>query len=71
MFYKIFKYDYQKYKNQKPDRKLGPDKLKNFKGWISMLIQIHLHWFFWIWPLEVHKPETGQKTGPRTNWKFL
>ena len=26
---------------------------------------------FSIGPLEVQKPETGQKTGPRTNRKFL
>ena len=64
----FFQYNHQKYKNRKPDRKPDTGPRANEPVYQKKFAYIKI---VLIQPPEVQKPETGQKTGSRTNQNFL
>ena len=60
----FFQFDYQKFKNWKPDKKPDPGKTGKFYGLMFMSIQIHLHRNFS--DLIIRSTKTGNRTENRT-----
>ena len=57
---KFFRFDHQKCKNRKPDKKPDPGQTGKLYRWIFMSIQIHLHWIYF--DLTIRSTKTGNRT---------